>query len=257
MIAEQAKQRDHPSIAFQYQHRRATAIGWRRWNDYRDVAFEVLRRPPVNTSAVAQSDGDRLLGRLRVTRRLQPGRRLRSTAARINGQRAGHGFLVAAVDMPDADALDAPRIRTDRQRIRVDAVNESHVGDGPDARAHVALEKGAAGEQRLDARATRVITAVIEPAHVLDVDLECASPCELVGEPWEQGFQHLATGGEQGMRMTALGHALAVDSVAGEDVALEHDDLVKAVGQDSRREQAGHAAADNARARPSHLSAIR
>src|SRR5687767_6377948 len=102
--------------------------------------------------------------------------------------------------------------------------------------ADVRLEQGPARQQRLDAGASRVVAAIVEPAESLDVYRQRSLGGELLDESREQRFECPASRRQQRVRVAALRHAFAIGSLGREPIAVEQDDFFEMVGEHSRRE---------------------
>ena len=68
---------------------------------------------------------------------------------------------------------------------------------------------------------------------------------EVLGEAGEVALNDLLTGREEDVEMAALRHAAAMSGAVREAVLFEDENLIEAVREDTRGEQAAHAGADD------------
>src|SRR5580704_10476166 len=89
------------------------------------------------------------------------------------------------------------------------------------------------------------------------IEVEAAALAHRIFEPREQRAQLAPPAVEQGVRMPALRHALAMRGALGQLIALDQRDALEMIGQHARHAHPADATADNYNMLRSHLYVVR
>ncbi len=255
VIARPAAQRHDPAIALDGKHVAAALVVRRiRRGDQQPRADEikVFRAAAIHARRIAHVDLDLTFGRTRIAQRFQPPGGRRSASAGIHNQIGVEDFraavLAAALHL---DADHARSIRRSDGLFRVTLGDHCHVGQAQYPLADQPFEQRAAHQHAVQtALELQTIAAVGVPAHdlphIADDGAFVQQRLGEIGEVVRHDFEALA---QQAVQMARLWLALTRFGHIVHFVAFDERHLHEVIAQDARGQQAGHAAADDNRAR--------
>ena len=126
-------------------------------------------------------------------------------------------------------------------------LQQANIGKLQQPAPHAVLQHRAA-DQKPEQHARRIhqIDAVIEPTDLVDdIAVNCALRDHFFAETREQLVEHLASSGEQPVRVASLRDAFARLIRFGQRIAFEDRHLLVMIGEGTSSQQAAHARTDH------------